>query len=173
MSDDLDGQKAITPDNFAQPDSRILYFFSDRENWLKRCHSSVVVPQVPENVAALLRTARGTISYAWFYYPLLTLGAEQCTRCLEAAARECCKNVGIVVENTDKKGKLRPVHFGNLLAALIDRGLLTNEDAGRWDVGRDLRNMAAHPGDQMIFTPGQALGLLDTTIELINRLFAK
>ena len=111
--------------------------------------------------------------YAWFYYPLLTVGAEQCTRCLEAAARECCKNVGISVENTDKKGKPRAVHFGNLLAALIARGLLTDEDAGRWDVGRDLRNMASHPDDQMIFTPGQALGLLDTTIELINRLFAR
>ena len=173
MSDDLGGQKAITSDSFLEPDSRILYFVSDPESWLKRCHSSVVVPQVPENVAALLRTAQGTISYAWFYYPLLTLGAEQCTRCLEAAARERCKNFGIAVENTDKKGNPRAVHFRNLLAALIARGLLTDEDAVRWDVGRDLRNMASHPDDQMIFTPGQALGLLDTTIELINRLFAR
>jgi len=46
------------------------------------------------------------------------------------------------------------------------------DDADRWDVGRDLGNIAAHPDDQMIFAPGQALGQLDTTMELINRLFA-
>lgn len=31
-------------------------------------------------------------------------------------------------------------------------------DADRWDVGRDLGNIAAYPDDQMIFGPGQALG---------------
>lgn len=173
MSDDRSGQKAITPSNFAQPDSRILYFVRDPEVWLKRCHYSVVAPEVPENVAALMRITQGTISYGWFYYPLLTMAADQCTRCLEAAARERCKSVGIVVESIDKKGKLRPVPFGNLLIALTNRGFLTAEDAGRWDAGRDLRNIAAHPDDQMIFTPAQALGQLDTTIELINRLFAR
>ncbi len=172
MSDDRSGQKAITQGNFAQPDPRILYFVRDPEVWLSRCRYSVVSPQVPENVATLLRIAQGIMSYGWFYYPLLTIAAEQCSRCLEAAARERCKSVSIVVENVDKKGNVRPVAFGNLLTALKNRALLTDEEANRWDIGRDLRNFAAHPDDQMIFTPGQALGQLDTTVELINGLFA-
>ena len=171
MSDSRSGQKAITPEDFAQPDSRILYFVRDLGVWLRRCEEPVMAPEVPENVATLLQIAQGTITYGWFYYPLLTLGAEQCSRCLEAAARERCKSIGIAVESIDKKGNPRPVPFGNLLAHLKKRGLMTDKDAVRWDAGRDLRNYAAHPSDQMILTPGQAIGHLETTIELINRLF--
>lgn len=173
MSDDRSGQKAITPDSFAQPDPRILYVVRDPEVWLRRCHHSVVAPEVPENVATLLRIAQGTMSYGWFYYPLLTLGAEQCSRCLEAAARERCASLGIPIEIINKKGEPQPVPFTILLSTLRKRGLMTVEDAVRWDAGRDLRNMAAHPGEQMIFSPAQALGHLETTIELVNRLFEK
>lgn len=173
MSNDHSGQKAITLDNFTQPDSRILYFFRDAQVWLRRCQEPLVASEVPQNVATLLRIAQGTISYGWFYYPLLTLGAEQCSRCLEAAARERCASLGIPIEIINKKGEPRPVPFTILLSTLRKRGLMTVEDAVRWDAGRDLRNMAAHPGEQMIFTPAQALGLLETTIELINRLFEK
>lgn len=173
MSNDRSGQKAITAENFAQPDSRILYFFRDPEVWVRRCQEPTVASEVPQNVATLLEIAQGTISYGWFYYPLLSVGVEQCSRCLEAAARERCKSIGIAVENTDNKGNLRPMPFANLIAALRKRGLLTDEDANRWDVGRDLRNIVAHPNDQLIFTPDQVLGHLKTTIKLINRLFQR
>ncbi|SRR6266581_147350 len=167
----MDGQKNITTENLSEVDPRIQYFAKSVEYWVKRCQFATLTPEVPTDIADLLEVARGAMIYGWFYYPLLTLGVEQCFRCLETAARIRAKQLGIPTERIDPKRGPIPETFARLVRQLHQTGAIRSDDLLRWDVGRDLRNLVSHPGQQMIFMPGQVVGLLDDTIELVIRLF--
>lgn len=167
----MDGQKEITAANLSEADPRIQYFVRSAENWVRRCQMTCLAPEVPTDVAELLEVARGAIIYGWFYYPLLTLGVEQCFRTLETAARTRAKQLGIPTERLHRKRGPVPEKFAHLVGHLHQAGAIHSDDLLRWDAGRDLRNSVSHPGQQMIFMPGQVVSLLDDTIELISRLF--
>lgn len=173
MGEAESGQKIVTSDNFAQPDPRILYFFGDAREWTRRCVEVKVHPIVPESVKALLEVARSAIAYGWFYYPLMTLGIEQCYRCLETAAKERCRRANIEVEAIQKNGQIRSHNFYHLIRALLKNNLISKEDSLRWEAARELRNDTAHPQGQHIQMPGQVVGQLNTTIQLVNRLFSQ
>src|SRR5712691_10705007 len=114
----MDGQKNITTENLSEPDPRIQYFAKSVEYWVKRCQFTTLTSQVPVEVADLLEVARGAIIYGWFYYPLLTLGVEQCFRCLETAARTRAKQLGIPIERPDRKRGAIPEGFAYLVRQL-------------------------------------------------------
>jgi len=165
------GQKDITAENLSEPDPRIQYFVKSAETWVKRCQVIPLGPEVPTDVTDLLEVARGAIIYGWFYYPLMTLGVEQCFRCLETAARIRAKQLGIQIERPDPKRGVIPEGFAHLVRQLHRGGAIRSDDLPRWDAGRDMRNYVSHPEQQMIVMPGEVVGLLDNTIELVVRLF--
>jgi len=167
----MDGQKTIAKENLSLPDPRIQYFIKSSEAWVERCQLAAFPPEVPANVVNLLEVARGAIIYGWFFYPLMTLGVEQCYRCLETAARARARQLGIPTERSHKKYGVVQRSFADLVKALHQKRAIHSEDLVRWDSARDLRNIVSHPEDQMIAMPAQVVGLLDLTIGLVCRLF--
>jgi len=120
-------------------------------------------PAVPLPIRKLFETARGTLVYSLMFYPLLTLGAEQLFRVLEASASLKCKEL-------TAPPKVRT--FEKKIEWLEEKGAITAEEQPRWNAIRHMRNESSHPKDQSIFSPGMVLPILDATVELINPLFA-
>jgi hypothetical protein len=116
-----------------------------------------------------LEVARGAIIYGWFFYPLGTLGTEQCWRVLEAGVRRRCQEVGIQTKRTGRDGRERDTRFSDNIEALSARKLITEQY--RWNAIRELRNSTSHPSRQMILDPGQAQGVLEMTVSFLNELF--
>jgi hypothetical protein len=136
-------------------------------------------PNVPAEIAALLEVARGAMIYGWFFYPLITLAAEQCSRVLEAGVKACCVERGIPTQRLNKNGSPlrtkngRPIEtsYSENIAMLIKAKVIPASDAGLWTAEREFRNLASHLERQMIFTPGANLGMLQTTSDRLNELF--
>lgn len=109
--------------------------------------------------------------YGWFYYPLLTVGAEQCYRIVESAVRIKCEEIGIETRKLAPNGDQRPVSFSRLQKALFSKKILDERELDRWNALRDLRNMASHPDSQSIMTPGMAMDILHISAAQVNSLF--
>ncbi|MGA2434026.1 MAG: hypothetical protein ABSG25_01935 [Bryobacteraceae bacterium] len=132
------------------------------EAWVYDLIRTDLNPGVPLPIRNLFETARGTLVYSLMFYPLLTLGAEQLFRVLEASASLKCKvmNAPPKINTFEKKVKW-----------LAENGAITAEQQVRWKGVRIMRNEASHPKDQSIFSPCMALKILDKTVDLINPLF--
>jgi Domain of unknown function (DUF4145) len=102
--------------------------------------------------------------------PLLALGAEQCSRVLEAAVRLRCEQAGIPTTKQTKKGKTIHTPFAENIKSLVKAGIIHESDKMRWDAIRGLRNIGSHPESQTILSPGMAIADLFTTAELLNAL---
>lgn len=167
------GFKRITPENWLEPDVTKLFPDIPPRSWVEAHLAPNLSPQVPEDILALFEVARGAIIYGWFFYPLLTLGAEQTQRVMEAAARQRCLELGIAQPKVNQKtGRRTEPRFFEQIEALVARGTIGPGEAQRWKATRNLRNHASHPGRQTILSPGMAWGTLHTCAELINKLFA-
>ncbi len=132
------------------------------EAWVSDLIQTKLDPAVPPTIRKLFETARGTLIYSLMFYPLLTLGAEQLFRVLEASASAKCNAM-----NAPRKIKT----FEKKIEWLAETGAMSAEQQLRWRGIRRLRNEASHPADQSIFPPGEALTILDLAVELINSLF--
>ena len=177
MSHDPDihhGFKRLSAENWQMPDVTKFYPNLTPETWSKRYLLPQLDPKVPTEIAALFEVARGSMIYGWYFYPLLTLAAEQLYRVVEAAARQHCETAGIPTHKPAKPGKAatRATNFDENIKALVKTGIISQPDLIRWDATRQLRNWASHPNRQLIQDPGQARSALKTSAELINRLFA-
>lgn len=166
------GFKAITPENWQSEDEVAQYFVRDPNVWIELYLSPKLSQQVPEDITALFEVARGAMIYGWYFYPLLTLGTEQCYRIAEAAVRYRCKQLDEPLVLVTNKGRERQRTFHDLCQALVQRGAIPESDIEFWKAARHLRNWASHPQDQPILMPGQAAGTLRRTAEKINELFA-
>lgn len=165
------GCKLINCGNWNQVDRTFVFTCSlGGEDWVAVCSRPQLNSSVPEQIAALFEVARGSIIYSWFYYPLMTLGAEQLQRVLEAAARERLASLTRADIGIDQPRNSKAI-FSEVIAELKGLGVITPEQFERWDITRTLRNLASHPKDQMILPPGTTLGALHTAAELINDLF--
>jgi len=111
------------------------------------------------------------MTYGWFFYPLITLGAEQCSLVLEAALRKRCIQAGIPTYRTTKKGKQIDTKFAENVESLITAGIIDVTEKSDWDFTRLRRNFASHPDSQSIVTPGIAINTLVSTAELLNSLY--
>ena len=116
---------------------------------------------VPEQLRKLFEVARGTMIYGWFFYPLLTLGAEQAFRVAEAAVNHKCDELGF-------KGRRA---FEKRLEWLAEQDVIRATSKKTWHAVRELRNIGSHPDSQQIFSPGMAVESLQRCAELINSLF--
>lgn len=106
--------------------------------------------------------ARGALVYGCFFYPLYTLAAEQLFRVIEAA----------IVHRCEQLGAPNMRNLQSQITWLINRGIIPSAEADRWDAARQLRNIASHPTNQAIFTPGMALNFLEGVANDINALFS-
>lgn len=174
MADDIDtlhGFKRITADNLLEPDYGSGFFSRGSEGCVEVFSSVAIDEHVPPSIAAQLEVVRGAMIYGWLYYPLLTLGAEQCHRILESGARLRCQQLGIKVVRITKEGEERPRSFTALQNDLIKAGAIAEADRAMWETGRDLRNWTSHPDNQSILMPGHAHTILSRTVELLGKLF--
>jgi hypothetical protein len=129
-------------------------------------------PTVPMEIVTLLEVARGAMIYGWFFYPLLTLGAEQCWRVLESGVRLRCQQIGIQTKRPRGKGREEDTTFSENVTALFGRPFAMKLNKSRWDAVRGLRSSTSHPSRQMILDPAQTKGVLETAVELLNDLFS-
>jgi Domain of unknown function (DUF4145) len=117
---------------------------------------------IPVAIRKIFEVARGTLVYSLMFYPLLTLGAEQLFRVLEAAVSLRCEALAA-------PPKLKT--FNNKIEWLAKQRHIPPEQLSRWHAMRKLRNLSSHPTDQSIFSVGMTITILDTVSELVSALF--
>jgi len=100
--------------------------------------------------------------YGFLFYPLYTLAAEQLLRVAEAAVSHKCGHMG-----APKRAKT----LADRIKWLNENGAISDDQLLRWHTTREDRNFASHPERQSIMTPGNAIGYVERTAELINTLF--
>jgi hypothetical protein len=165
------GFRRITAENWQDADVPRLFGLTTPDNWIETYLEPQLGPNVPREITSLFEVARGSMIYGWFFYPLITLGAEQCYRVLEAAVRKRCEQAAIPTKRQNKKGKLIDLRFVENIESLINAGIIAATDRPHWDAIRNLRNIASHPDSQMILAPGMTIGLLVSAADLLNSLY--
>jgi len=169
------GYKQITQQNWLEPDMPFYFPNISPETWIHVSLEPQLVATVPNDIASLFEVARAAIIQSWFFYPLLTLGAEQLNRVQETAARERCRQLKILpvklIKSGRRKGQTTEPNFKELIDALKTHGNMTASEYVRWNAARKLRNLSSHPNRQSIYSPGMANRSLKSTAELINKLF--
>lgn len=162
------GIKQIAPENWLRidpawagtvmPDSRT----DPAEAWIADVISAKLSDRVPVEIRKLTEVARGAVAYGLFFYPLLTLGAEQLYRILETAA---------ISRRRDLSGEKKRGNFKGTVAWLIKRKVISADHSNQWRSFIELRHAASHPAAQTIMPPGWVMGLLGTIVELINEIY--
>lgn len=165
------GFKEITGANLRESDISICFPLLTEPLWVEGCLKPTLQPKVPKDVAALFEVARGCMIYGWFFYPLITLGTEQCHRVLETAAKVRCQQLGLQTTRQQKNRKRTATSFAENIEALVKQGAISPTDAPRWKSTRKLRNWASHPDFQTVLAPGMTLGRLQRSVDLLNSLF--
>lgn len=99
------GFKRITAENWQDAEVPKLFVLTTPDSWIAAHLQPQISPNVPEVISSLFEVARGSMIYGWFFYPLITLGAEQCYRVLEAAVHKRCELAGISTKKQTKKGR--------------------------------------------------------------------
>jgi hypothetical protein len=130
--------------------------------WVEDLSRMELDAMIPLSIRKVFEVARGTLIYGLMFYPLLTLGAEQLFRVLEAAASLQCHTL-------NAPSQVRT--FARKIDWLTSQKLISLEERTRWHAMRKLRNLGSHPTEQAIFSIGMTLTVLDSTAELINMLF--
>lgn len=163
------GFKRITPENFMLPDLSRVFGLETHADWIAWFKEVVIDASVPEPVQRLFELARGSMIYAWLYYPLVSVGFEQCGRCLEAGLRYAAVPLlGWPAPDDQAKRSYR-----TLIESMVKNGHLPKDDEPQWMAALELRNDAAHPKRPTIWAPAHARGKLALTAERLNALFAR
>jgi hypothetical protein len=166
------GFKKITVSNWKWADEILQWpYIVPEEVWVTACLKPELDAAVPEEIHEIFEVARGSLIYGWFFYPLITLAAEQTHRVLEAGARERCRQLGLLTNTRTRSGIAREKSFSEIIANLATSKVLTKTDLVRWQAARRLRNAASHPARQSILSTDMAISCLKSTVELLNRLF--
>lgn len=170
--------KNIGPDNWQCPDEQSLLWMRmtgyarTSEEWVTFFMRPALHDTVPKDIVTLYETARGSAVYGWFFYPAVTLAAEQCWRVIETGVRLRCDQVGISTKRIGRDGKQMDTKFSENIAALLKNNFIGKEHARRLNSLRSLRNSTSHPVHQMILDPGQSQGIFEFGSDFLNTLFA-
>lgn len=73
--------------------------------WVQFYLRPIVKPAVPKDIFTLLKVARATMIYGWYFYPLVTLSAERCWLVLEPAVRLRYKLLGVQTPRRSRDGR--------------------------------------------------------------------
>lgn len=166
------GFKLVSPANLLVHDDHPSYPSRLRgEKWVQACLKPQLSANVPQEIAFLFEVARGSMVYAMFFLPLASLATEQCYRVLEAAARQRCKQLGLLKQRTGKAKVLPDTPFADLVTILRQAGKIPKGDLDAWRSMVFLRNRFSHPTSQSISSRRDAAGVLAYHSELLNRLF--
>lgn len=168
------GFKKISLENWLQPDPIYNNFVKVSPNdkvepmkgdeYVAPLLKPKLLEAVPHDVQALFEVARGAMIYGYFFYPLWTLGSEQLFRVVETAVSQKCKDHGHLQLKISFKNKINWLEHEKVISP-IDKETLHNI--------REMRNLASHPTDQSIITPGIAISLLESIAMAIKALSQK
>lgn len=90
----------ITPENWLKPDRKnYVPIGAAADQWIGMFLRYRLSESVPRGVIQVFEIARGAMIYSWFFYPLASLGIEQCMRIGEFAVREKCKLLSLPAGN--------------------------------------------------------------------------
>ena len=154
------GVKIINLDSFLKPEE---YFSTIKsEDFILPIYQTKLEEYVPIEVKQLYDVARGTIAYAYFFYPLMSLGTEQLFRVAETAITIKCEQL---------KAPIGVRNFERAINWLVSKQRINKELEKQWLDIKDLRNLSSHPTQQQIISKPIALSLLQTITTLINSLF--
>ena len=115
---------------------------------------------VPLNVRRAFQMALGAMAYAYWYYPLLTLAAQQILRVADFASDIFARERGMDLQYS----------LAARLKALAKDGAVDELQLRRWEGIRRLRNSATHPSFQQIWGPAQAIDVARAVADAINTL---
>jgi hypothetical protein len=164
--------KRITPQNWLKSDATGAMAGVDPLAWRDAMLAISLDDRVPEVIAAMFETARGSVIYGGFFAPLVTLGVEHCYWVLEAGVRARCAQLGLPVAFQDKQGKDHVLSFGHNLRQLTDKGVIAPEDDTLWRQAGELREWASLPKHLNLVGPEHASTALTRAATLLNKLFA-
>ncbi len=115
---------------------------------------------VPYEVRRAFQMAFGSLPYAYWYYPLFTLGAQQLLRVADYALDQFARGVGLE----------RPYSLADRIQKLSSSGALSDEDVRRWQLIRRLRNKVTHPTFQEVWGLAQTCDVARSVAEAIAAL---
>jgi hypothetical protein len=105
--------------------------------------------------------ALGSLAYAYWYYPLYTIGAQQLLRVADYALDQFARGIGLE----------RSYSLADRIEKLASQGVLGDEaDISRWQLIRRLRNKVTHPTFQEIWGLPQAHDVAQSVAEAISAL---
>jgi hypothetical protein len=163
------GFKMVTLENLLDPDPVMKLFwqrspdgnFSQMgpKDWAAPILSFDLSDLVPRVVREAFYFTRNAMCYAYWYYPLLTIGCQQILRVADFATEIAATENG-----------LKPARsFARRIEQLLKAGIIPQAE-GRWEGIRRLRNSATHPEFQQNWGGGMSIEMIQTTAALINGL---
>jgi hypothetical protein len=176
---DLDvelGFKGLTVENWLTPDPALELFVRmsivgpiqiTPDQWAEKFLAVRLDVKVPRDVRRLFAVARSVFVYGAFFYPLYGLGEERLFVVADAAVLHRYRGAGGALQANGQWPR-----YVERLQWLHDEALFDADSFERWQALRKLRNLAAHPEQQTVLPPGQALEMLTTIARDINALFA-
>ena len=133
-------------------------------DWAHQLLAVDLKEHVPETIRDLFVVARGVALYGWLFYPLFRVGEEHAYRVVEAAVKDCYRQLG---------GPRRRPTFENVIDWLIEVDVIPASDKTRWDAVRHLRNAASHLDQPSYMPPTAVLATFKACAHDINRLFMR
>jgi hypothetical protein len=150
------GMKDVGPDNWLSPDraalwasnvapgtcSEVAALIEVGNYFAHRFRAITVSPAVSEEAARLFAVAKGCVTYAVFYYPLLEVGLDRGWSAVEVAVREAIEAHGKRARSNDPHAKR--------IDWLCRFGWIDGDFCWRLHGTRDRRNGAKHERQNII-----------------------
>jgi hypothetical protein len=150
------GLKAVTVSNWLSPDptsrfishvpheaSELAALLDVGNYFAERFTTLELSSTVSDNVARFFNVAKGTVTYAVFFYPLLEIGLERAYSAAEVAVRECAEQHAIPRRYRQANNKSR-------ISWLCRYGWISPELCTRLQLTRMTRNLAKHQSQSIL-----------------------
>jgi len=147
--------KKVTAENWLDPDPLYAHLVKrdkrdgaiypmDGRDWIELVNTIEFDECVPEDVREAFWFTLGAVGYSYFYWPLLTIVAQQSLRIADFAVDKLFDALAL---------RPKPRSFAERLRRLHDLGYLDDAEYNRWEGLRILRNHSTHPTFQENWGP--------------------